>query len=168
MIAGRRGVRESVRAFRANWKGCARLQMASNPFMVARRKAAYQKRRRLPGQMRAYQALNVMGVRIWANKPRLFKGYAWRARRATVARSIEIAAFMESRAWQRAGESAFMPGRGRHWYGVDLLCVTAGELSFTGALDAPVVLAAGSCCGFDDGAGGVSRGPSIHFRGGCK
>lgn len=55
--------------------------------------AAHQRKVRMARRMalgmyqaaRAYQALNVVGVRIWVDKPRQFGGYKWRARRATVA-----------------------------------------------------------------------------------
>lgn len=88
MKAVGRLVRLSERGERALFAGCTRLEVAVNPFMAERRKA----RRRggnsgylLPNQRRAYQCLNVMGLRIWANKPLQFKGRKWRARRAVVA-----------------------------------------------------------------------------------
>lgn len=54
-------------------------------FAAHQRKVRAVKRRWMSGQRRAYQALNVCGVRIWVDKPRMFGGYKWRARRATVA-----------------------------------------------------------------------------------
>lgn len=88
MIRGRRMVRESVRAFRAHFGKCRPIDIARSRFMTERRKAARRLRSRMPSQRRAFQALNCYGRRIWADKPRLFNGYIWRARRATVARSI--------------------------------------------------------------------------------
>jgi hypothetical protein len=88
MIAGRRAVMLSTRQNRALFAGFTRLAVASNPAMARLRKARYRGKNsgyRLPMQRRAYQALNCMGVRIWACKPLQFKGCKWRARRATVA-----------------------------------------------------------------------------------
>lgn len=87
MIAGRRVLRESTREFRANFSWCLPIDLASSKFMTARRIAAHRLRSRMPSQRRAFQALNCMGRRIWADKPRLFNGRRWIASRgATVAR----------------------------------------------------------------------------------
>lgn len=88
MKAAKRMVILSERGERALFKGYRPFELARNPEMVKRRKARYRGANsgyRLPGKRRAYQCLNVMGVRIWANKPRQFGGMKWRARRATVA-----------------------------------------------------------------------------------
>ena len=164
-------VRESERAFRANWKPCTRLEMAVNPFMRERRKAAYPKRRRVR-ELRAFQALNVMGVRIWANKPRLFGGMKWRARRATVARSIELEQFRESRAWQRRGEAAFTEWRQCHLWGIGQLCVTGAAFAFWdvagGPIDAPDYIAAGSFWNLSIQSNPWARDSSAIVRAGWK
>ncbi len=92
MITGRRMVRLSERGERALFAGYTRLEVARNPAMAARRQARYRGKNsgyRLPMQRRAYQCMNCMGVRIWANKPRLFGGYRWKARRATIAAFVK-------------------------------------------------------------------------------
>ena len=81
-------VRLSERAGRKLFARCLPIDLARNPAMAARRKARLERKNsgyKLPGQRRAFRALNVFGVRIWVNKPRQFGGYKWRARRATVA-----------------------------------------------------------------------------------
>lgn len=92
MKAARRLVRLSERAGRALFAGYNGLDVAVNPFMVKRRLARYRganSGRSLPNQRRAYQCLSVCGVRIWANKPRQFKGMKWRARLATIAAYVK-------------------------------------------------------------------------------
>ncbi len=84
MIAGRRAVRESTRAFGARFAVYKPIALARSGFMTERRKAAARLPSCLRSQRRAYQALNVMGRRIWADKPVPFGGYRWLARRATV------------------------------------------------------------------------------------
>lgn len=44
------------------------------------------------GKRRAVAALNCMGKRIWANKPRLFNGSIWHLRVSTIERSIAFVA----------------------------------------------------------------------------
>jgi len=104
MIGGRRMVRESVRAFRARFGtragGLRPLNVALSAFLTERRRAAW-KRSKMPGQLRAYQALNCYGVRIWANRPRQFGGMRWRAACATVQKSIER---QEAREWRAVAE----------------------------------------------------------------
>jgi len=88
VIGGGRLVVLSERKERALFAGYQRWQVARNPFMAARRMARYSRANsgyKLPNQRRAFQAMNCMGVRIWANKPRMFGGRRWQARRATVA-----------------------------------------------------------------------------------
>lgn len=80
-------VRLSERAERKLFAGYLPIDLARNPAMAARRKARRERKNsgyKLQNQRRAYRALNVFGVRIWVNKPRLFGGNKWRARRATV------------------------------------------------------------------------------------
>lgn len=84
MIGGRRVVRESARAFRSHFAGFRPIDVAVSPFMTERRKAARRLPSRLPSQCRAFQALGVLGVRIWASQPKLFGGMVWMRRRATV------------------------------------------------------------------------------------
>lgn len=88
MIGGGRSVVLSARKDRAQWAGFERWQVARNPFMRARRiarlgfgRSCFRNKKRV----RAFQAMNCMGVRIWADKPRMFGGRSWQARRATVA-----------------------------------------------------------------------------------
>ena len=81
-------VRLSKRAERKLFAGYLPIDLARNPEMRARRVARRRGKSsgyKLPNQRRAYQALSVMGVRIWVNKPRAFKGCKRRALRATVA-----------------------------------------------------------------------------------
>lgn len=92
MKAARRSVVWSARQYRICFLGCMPLELSRNPFMAARRKARYRGKNsgyRLPNQRRACQCLNVCGVRIWANKPRQFKGVKWRARLATIAAYVK-------------------------------------------------------------------------------
>lgn len=82
----------SERGERALFAGYRRIDLARNPAMAARRKAMQRGKNsgyRLPGQRRAFQCLNVMGLRIWANRPRFFGGNRRRARRATVAAYVK-------------------------------------------------------------------------------
>lgn len=92
MKAGRRMVILSERGERQLFAGCLPLDVARNPAMARLRKARRRGKNsgyKLPMQRRAYQALNVFGVRIWVSKPRLFGGYKWKARRATVAAYVK-------------------------------------------------------------------------------
>ena len=88
MIGGRRLVRRSERAIRASFAGYRPIDLAHSGFMTARRRAEGRLRSRMPSQLRAFQALNCFGVRIWAHKPVIFKGREWRARRATIMRCV--------------------------------------------------------------------------------
>lgn len=175
MRAGARSVRLSERGFRALFNGRIPLATAKNPAMAALRKARRSRAHSgyvLPNQRRAYQALNVMGLRIWVNKPQQFKGYKWRARRATVARSIALREFQDSRAWQREGMPAFVKQREAHGWGVMLDFCTGhdrhggGYLGlhlgrvFDGPIDAPEVMAAGAMRG-----NGFDEWPAVFFRG---
>ena len=112
MIAGARMVRMSKRAERGMFAGHRRLDLARSTFLTARRIAAW-KRSKLRGQVLAYQALNVLGVRIWANKPRFFGDYRWFSRRATVARFCALsanggAAFSDRRGLYAARREAWL------------------------------------------------------------
>lgn len=145
--------------WRAQFAGIRVLPSSSNPFLVARKKARVLGRKGgylLPNQRRAYQCLNVYGVRIWANKPRQFKGMKWRARCATVARFVARCEFREFRAWQREGLAPFAKWRANYSLCVDLEACAGGGwvsavlscygscLSFTGGpIDAPEWIAAG-------------------------
>lgn len=84
--------------------------------------------------VRSYQAMNVMGLRVWADKPRQFGGKKWRANCATVQRSID-----------RARGRVFSPRRGL--YAPDWrcrMCFTGGlNYGQVGGLDAPEYLAQG-------------------------
>lgn len=149
----------SARQWRAQFAGVRVLSLSNSPFLVARRKARQRGKNssyRLPNQRRAYQCLNVCGVRIWADKPRQFKGMKWRARCATVARFVALCEFREFRAWQREGLAPFAAGRANHSLCVDLEACAGGGwvsavlscygscLSFTGGpIDAPEWIAAG-------------------------
>lgn len=79
----------SERQFRVYGK-CLPLDVARSPWARARRLARgrFRKKRGALG-LRSFQALNVFGVRIWVDKPRMFGGMKWRANCATVQRSIE-------------------------------------------------------------------------------
>ena len=141
MKAGGRSVRLSVRAERALFAGIRVLPSSKNPFLRARKKARVLGRKggyRLPNQRRAYQCLNVFGVRIWADKPRQFKGMKWRARCATVARFVARCEFREFRAWQREGLAPFVARR-KFVPPIDSLCFTRQNL------DATDFLPAGGC-----------------------
>lgn len=142
MKAGGRLVRLSERGERALFRGYRALDLAQNPFMRARRAAQYRGANSgyvLPMQRRAYQCLNVLGVRIWANKPRQFDGMKWRARRATVARFVEVCEFREFRAWQREGLAPFVAVR-RYLPENDSICMT-----WRNSLEAPDCMPAGGC-----------------------
>jgi len=141
MKAARRSVVWSARQDRIYFLECMPLELSRNPFMAARRKARQCGKNsgyRLPNQRRAYQCLNVCGVRIWANKPRQFKGMKWRARCATVARFVALCEFREFRAWQREGLAPFVARR-KFVPPIDSLCFTRQNL------DAPDFLLAGGC-----------------------
>lgn len=174
MKAARRLVRLSERAGRALFAGYNGLEVAVNPFMVKRRLARYRganSGRSLPNQRRAYQCLNVYGVRIWANKPQQFKGRKWRARCATVARFVALCEFREFRAWQREGLLPFAAGRAAHSWGVmSQFCTSRGtggcglRLRFFDVesypLDAPQMLVSGAMVsdGFCEWPGSFARG----------
>lgn len=175
MITGARLVRLSKRGERALFNGHDRLSLAVNPAMVALRKARRSRAHSgyvLPNQRRAYQALNVMGLRIWVNKPRQFGGYKWRAARATVARSIALRELRDSRAWQREGKPAFSRRRGAHDWGVLRDFCTGSTLDsvsrladgygrmFDFPIDAPGVMVAGAMKG-----NGFDEWPEVCFRG---
>lgn len=80
----------SERQHRAAFAGCLPIDVSQSAWAKARRLArgCFRKKRGALG-VRARQALNVCGVRIWADKPRLFGGREWKAACATVQRSIE-------------------------------------------------------------------------------
>lgn len=91
MKAARRSVVWSARQDRIYFFGCVPLELLRNPFMAARRKARYRGKNSgylLPNQRRVYQRLPNW-ARIWANKPRQFKGMKWRARRETIAAYVK-------------------------------------------------------------------------------
>ena len=141
MKAARRSVVWSARQDRVYFLGCMPLELSRNPFMAARRKARYRGKNsgyRLPNQRRAYQCLSVYGVRIWANKPRQFKGVKWRARCATVARFVDLCEFRAFRAWRREGLLPFVAWR-RYLPVFDDWCATCQNL------DAPDFVPAGGC-----------------------
>ena len=141
MKAARRSLVWSARQDRIYFLGCMPLELSRNPFMAARRKSRYRGKNsgyRLPNQRRAYQCLNVFGVRIWADKPRQFKGMKWRARCATVARFVARCEFREFRAWQREGLAPFVARR-KFMPTIDSLCFTRQNLG------APDFLPAGGC-----------------------
>lgn len=78
----------SERGERALFRGYRRLDVSRNPAMQARRLAERRGENsgyKLPGQRRAVRCFNVRGKMIWFNRPKLFGGYRWKARRATVA-----------------------------------------------------------------------------------
>ena len=82
----------SKRGERQLFAGCLPLEVAINPAMARLRKSRLRGKNSgyvLPMQRRAYQALNVFGVRIWVNRPRLFGGYRWKVRRATIAAFVK-------------------------------------------------------------------------------
>lgn len=125
----------------------------------------------MPNQRRAYQCLNVCGVRIWANKPRQFKGMKWRARCATVARFVALCEFREFRAWQREGLAPFVARRVSHSWGVmSRFCTSRGtggcglRMRFFDVesypLDAPQMLVSGAMVsdGFCEWPGSFARG----------
>lgn len=135
--------------------GCSRFALAARKAMYGRRSALGMWK-----PVRSEQCLNMMGVRIWANKPRRFK-CGGNGRFATVARFVELCEFRESRAWQREGREAFSRSREFHIHGFDRYCATAtcfplGLRAVTGdiggdrwceaggPIDAPVLIAAGS------------------------
>lgn len=141
MKAAGRLVRLSERGERALFRGCRVFELSNNPFMRARRLARRRGKNsgyKLPNQRRAYQCLNVCGVRIWADKPRQFKGMKWRARCATVARFVALCEFREFRAWQREGVAPFAARR-KFLPGFDDWCATRRNL------DAPDFVPAGGC-----------------------
>lgn len=96
--------RKSERQFRALFGGRRPIELARNPFMAARRKAGrrFGLKRGALG-VRACQALNVMGRRIWYRKPRLFGGFQWRGARATVAKSAEWSRLKAAGDWLGMG-----------------------------------------------------------------
>ena len=158
MITGRRMVRLSERGERALFAGYRRIDVARNPAMAARRiagvRGGYDTRRIYAARGRAYQALNGMGRRIWVDKPRLFGGYKWRERQATIAQFVELRDFRESREWQRSGLPAFSTRRNLHIGNVDVCTVTGGSgfVTWEGSgysLDAPDFIAGGCCWWFD-------------------
>ena len=92
MRAAGRMVMLSKRGERQLFAGCLPLEVAINPAMARLRKSRLRGKNSgyvLPMQRRAYQALNVFGVRIWVNRPRLFGGYRWKVRRATIAAFVK-------------------------------------------------------------------------------
>lgn len=167
-------MRLSERGERALFRGCRVFELSNNPFMRARRLARRRGKNsgyQLPNQRRAYQCLNVCGVRIWANKPRQFKGVEWRARCATVARFVDFCEFREFRALQREGPAPFVARRVAHSWGVMLpFCTSWGtggcglRLRFFDAvsypLDAPQMLVSGAMVsdGFCEWPGSFARG----------
>ena len=123
---------ESTRQFRARFCKCIPLDVSRSKWAMARR-LAQSRFRRTRGALgvRSYQALNVMGLRIWVDKPRQFGGKKWRANCATVQRSID-----------RARGLVFSPRRKLYAPVSDRLCVTAGD-GWPGNLDAPGWMVAG-------------------------
>lgn len=88
--------RKSERQFWALFAGYLPIDLARSRFMAARRLASRKAKKRGAMGLRARPAFNVLGLRIWADKWRMFGGNRWRPNCATVARSIEQ---NEARAW---------------------------------------------------------------------
>ena len=168
MIAGRRMVRLSERGERALFAGYRRIDVARNPAMAARRiagvRGGYDTRRIYAARGRAYQALNGMGRRIWVDKPRLFGGYKWRGRQATIERFVELMDFRESREWRRSGVQAFSESRKNYAARrVAVVCTGFALLNYLGGdIDAPEWIASGAMRWID----GMGRPfPVVHARG---
>lgn len=90
--------RESTRQFRARFAGCLPVDISLGKWARDRRLSRGRfKRTRGALGVRSRQALNLMGVRIWVDKPRIFGGKLWLARCATIARHVERD---EARAWR--------------------------------------------------------------------
>jgi len=92
MKAARRSFVLSVRQWRAQFAGVRVLSLSNSPFLVARRKARQRGKKLALSVAESAAGVSVLErvrVRIWADKPRQFKGMKWRARRATVAAYVK-------------------------------------------------------------------------------
>lgn len=135
--------------------------------------AAHQRKVRMARRMalgmyqaaRAYQALNVVGVRIWVDKPRQFGGLRWLEARACMASFVEFLRRCERERAALAARDQALYGwsrrRERHQFGFNAYAATScrwplglrwddphvcagGWVVAGGPLDAPEQMAAGS------------------------